>query len=480
MAIDPSIISSPSAVATGTIALTPYVAPLRTEARAVLVRALAALLEVDSSGIATLERPAFDGPTIASLRAPSGEILRVYLHPEPRGWIAGPVGVTFERPESGEPRDPEHRKLLLRLAARFGETQDGAALVACGVALAAADRRWAQLLSIDDRFYRHVEHAHSGVTGLLRAGFRCNQDCHFCWQGRDWPSAPDDLVFQWLDELAGHGVTRLTVCGGEPTIWKPLPELIERATRVHGMRTHLNTNAIRMRQPGYARMLREKGLRTMLVSLHSHDAATSDRMTRAPGTHTRTVEGIRAALDAGLLVILNCAVERDNVTTLADHARFVVREFVDGRTERVAMVNYSQPGRYHDAHGYLARIVPIDEVRPHVTAAARILHAAGVLLEITGSCGFPACVVSDVPELAPWRAPESFDTQHKSARSHPVAACRECAAREQCIGVRHEYVALHGGRGLLPYAALPRSDWYERLAASPMRDAWAWDDPSVD
>ncbi len=452
--------------------LTPYVGGLLGSAREALVPALVRFLGIDAGVSVGLERTGLRGPTAISMRAPSGEVLRALLHDDPpRGWVAGPLGLTFERPVTGEPRDPALRELLRRLGRAFAD--GGADLVERALPLAKLHARWAQITLLEDRFYRHVEHAHSGTTGLLRAGFRCNQDCHFCWQGRDWPAPPDDLVFRWLDELAAEGVTRLTICGGEPTIWRPLSELIERATRVHHMRVHMNTNAVRMKQPGFAAMLRAKGLESLLVSLHTHDAGLSDRMTRAPGTHARTVEGVRAALDAGLLVIVNCAVEQGNVATLADHARFVVRELVEGREHRVWMVNYSQPGRYHDEAEYLARIVPIDEARPHVTAAARILHEAGVLLEITGSCGFPACIVSEVPELAPWRAPESFDAHHKSARSHALAACRSCAVREPCIGVRHEYVALHGERGLEPYARLPTSDWYERLRCTPLGETWA-------
>jgi pyruvate-formate lyase-activating enzyme len=463
-------------------ALTPFIPAQRATALAAFDVALRSWLGLDGSWAVRILRPSTVGPTSVTLKAPSGEAITMLVHgvsvgvrasaPLP-GWVAGPISLTFERPPSGDPRDPNLRALLRRLATMFDA--GGAEVIERGLPVHQAHAVWARLAAIEDRFYRHIEHAHTGATGLLRAGFRCNQDCHFCWQGRDWPSAPDELVFRWLDELAAHGVRRLTICGGEPTIWRPLPELIERAHRKYGMRVHMNTNAIRMRQDGFAARIAEAGLDTMLVSLHSHDPEISDRMTRAPGTHARTVLGIQAALDAGIAVVVNCAVERDNVETLADHARFVVRELVDGRARRVDMVNYSQPGRYHDEVEYLERIVPIDVAREHLALAGRVLDAAGVLLEITGSCGFPACATSEITNLVPWRALTTFDAHHRSARTHAASACAGCAAQGECIGPRPEYLRKFGERGLVPYRSLPTSDWYERLHASPLGGRWSPD-----
>ncbi|NCG20510.1 MAG: hypothetical protein GWP91_15995, partial [Rhodobacterales bacterium] len=37
--------------------------------------------------------------------------------------------------------------------------------------------------------YHHAESNQRGVHGIMRLGFHCNQDCDFCWQGRQWPEA---------------------------------------------------------------------------------------------------------------------------------------------------------------------------------------------------------------------------------------------------------------------------------------------------
>lgn len=462
-------------IAHGTEGLTPFVPGLRDAAREALTESLTAWLALGSDWSIALTPKTDALPTRVTLRTARGASIVMCLHTDPaRGWIAGPLGITFEKPSGAI--DPAIRAFLGTLGKRF-EEGDATQLVEAGAALAKLHARYVLVHELSDRDYRHFEQAHNGRTGHLRVGFRCNQDCHFCWEGRTWPDPPDDVVMHWLDELAALGAKRLTLCGGEPTIFRMLPDLVERAAKTHGMQVHMNTNAIRLKQAEFTKGLVSRGLHSVLVSLHSVDPEVSDRMTRAPGTHARTVAGLHAALDAGLLVIVNCCVERTNVEGLEAHARWIVRELVDAHPDNpVRMVNYSQPGPYYDDVMHMERMVSVDEARPHVSSAGRILGAAGVLLEIAGSCGFPSCVASEITELVPWRASETFDAHNRTARSHGASACASCAARDSCIGPRREYLARYGERGLVPFQTLPKSDWYERLQTTPLGASWTLDE----
>jgi len=386
------------------------------------------------------------------------------------GWSLGRTQIKVGRQWKGQAikNTPATKQLLRTLAAACDQSLDDHANRE--LAKAVRDTRFA--LEMDDRHYRHIEYAHNGATGRVRVGFGCNQDCHFCWQGRAWPSPPDDLIFQWLDELAASGVKRLTIEGGEPLIWPKLPEFIERAHHTHGLAVHMNTNAIQFRKPGLAERYKAAGLASCFVSIHAADAELSDHMTRAPGTHRRTVEGIHAALDAGIVVILNCLVEKQNLHDVPNHARFVRDEFVLKHPDNpILMVNYSQPAVYYEEALFDDAIVAYDAARPILLDAARTLHEAGVMLEITGTCGFPPCVLNEIPEVLPWRPLDTMDPHCAAAREHPET-CGPCAVRNHCIGPRREYLSLYGDRGLIPFDTLPTSDWYERLAQSPAGEMW--------
>lgn len=340
-------------------------------------------------------------------------------------------------------------RLQRGIAARLGAGGEATA------AIAAALQAVGPFAGQNDELFRKVSDSAFGRYGLLRLTFVCNQDCGFCWQGRDWPAPPADLYFQWLDQFASLGLSTLLVTGGEPTLWPRLAELIARARSVHGMQVLLETNAIRLRQPHVLQALQEAGLKTLFVSYHSPDAATSDAMTRAPRTHRNTERGVQAWLEAGLEVHLNCVVQPENVGQLADHATAIVARFVQPYPQgKVGMVSYTQPAPYFDLDHFAQALVPLDEVAAGLTAASRTLAAAGVGVQIDGSCGFPTCLIADVPELMRWQP--DLDMADSDAQSRGFAdVCQGCAAREGCLGVRREYLARFGDRGLRPFATLP-------------------------
>lgn len=446
----------------------PFVGPLQQAAHHELEKALRGLLAAPGADVKPERSASIETQAVTRLVVSEGEArLGILLRLQPGGaWQLGPLSLTIE-PEVDGRAAVDHatsRTWLMRLATLFGKSS-AAELEQQGAELARLHQRWATLNVIQDRDYRHVERSHRGVAAIMRPSFRCNQDCHFCWEGRDWPEPAESLVMTWLEELAGTGARSITFCGGEPTLHKRLPELIQRAHQVHGMSVRLHTNAIRFRDAAFTRALVDAGLSSLLVSFHSADPQVSDGMTRARGTWQRTVEGLHSVLSAGLSVAVNCEVERANLPGLEQHARFVRREFVEAHPDNpVRSVEYSQPGRYYDADLFRERMVPFDEARPHVVAAARVLHEAGVLLELTGTCGFPSCIAHDIPELVPWRPNATHDATHASGRLRPPSACESCAAREHCVGVRREYLERFGERGLLPFQRLHTSDWYERAA----------------
>ena len=399
-----------------------------------------------------------------------GVVLPLILRPLEAGageavWSDGEVELTVRVATSERRRAlATHGALLTRirqLAAR-GELRLHAAYGAAREALRFRD--------ISDRVLRNIERTTGGLSGVLRTGFRCNQDCGFCWQGRDWPGPPDELYLRWVDEFAAAGIDTLTISGGEPTLYRGLPELIHRAHHDHGVEVSLQTNAIRFQRESYAARLRDAGLGTALVSLHAATPALSDALTRAPGTHVRTLRGIENALAAGIKIALNCVVEADNVDELDELAELVLSRFVGPYPDnRIVVMNFSQPSDYHDGERYRAQIAPLDRVRRPLTRAVRRLREAGVTVAAGGTCGFPLCVFDEAPELMDPPAPNERDEVHLKDRDAGQGPCASCAARPWCAGTRSGYRERFGFEGLRPLEEVPA-----RLRLSP-EERYAYD-----
>lgn len=319
---------------------------------------------------------------------------------------------------------------------------------------------------VRDSMYREV----SENEAILRLGFRCNQKCEFCWQNRGWPDPPNELYPVWLDEIADAGVDTVTLSGGEPTIHRQFLPLVERA-RERGLDVAIQTNAVQLAKPGFAERLAELGIGRLFISFHSHRAEVSDAMTSAPRTHERTRQGIARALEAGLAVSLNCVVERRNFGHLAEHARAIIDWYVTPFADNpVRHVEYSHPCAYYREELWADASVPLDEVRPHLIAAIRVLHDAGVPVHGIGTCGFPPCMLQGTD--LPIRVMDRDSQTEGDVRGRVYASvCEPCVFRSNCLGLRREYLDVHGERGVSPFTEMPEHVVSERDAAQAASDS---------
>lgn len=148
---------------------------------------------------------------------------------------------------------------------------------------------------------------------------RCNLRCTYCMPaevfGPDHAFLPraELLSFEEIERLArtfvSLGVQKLRITGGEPTLRRDLPELISRLRQIGGVQDiALTTNGLLL--PRLAAELKAAGLDRVTVSIDSLDPEVFGRM-NGLGTHPQKVlDGIEAALTAGLGVKINTVVQR--------------------------------------------------------------------------------------------------------------------------------------------------------------------------
>ena len=290
---------------------------------------------------------------------------------------------------------------------------------------------------------------------LLRLLFRCNQNCSFCWQDRTWPALPASIAQRWIAQAAAAGKENLTLSGGEPTLHPDLVALVATGVQ-NGMRVTVQSNAIQLAKPHILEPLVAAGLSRAYVSYHSSDAAISDALTAAPGTHRKTEQGIAACLKAGLRVTLNCVVEARTVAGLPQQAQTVVARFapLQQYAGQIA-VSYTHPTLAWDLDAREQNAVSLVDVREPLVAALRILHAGRVsATAVEGGCSFPACTLRDAPQFLSRRAHLQLPENDASARTSAVA-CQTCKLADRCPGPRRSYLERFGEAGLVPFDQVP-------------------------
>ncbi|MEO6056448.1 MAG: methyltransferase domain-containing protein [Gemmatimonadales bacterium] len=155
----------------------------------------------------------------------------------------------------------------------------------------------------------------------LQINNACNLSCTHCLVSSGPGENPGlDLasLTRLVDRAVELGLERLYITGGEPFVRRDLFELLQHATRTHGLETIVLTNATAFRRAALTGLdaLDHERVRFQ-VSIDGARAETNDHI-RGPGTFGRALEGARLLVDRGFAVSLTTVVTRENLDELVE------------------------------------------------------------------------------------------------------------------------------------------------------------------
>ncbi|HUF50312.1 MAG TPA: GTP 3',8-cyclase MoaA [Longimicrobiales bacterium] len=243
---------------------------------------------------------------------------------------------------------------------------------------AEARRRELELARADDGmtdgFGRRIEYLRISVTD------KCNLRCVYCMpeHGLPWLGRADILSYEEIAHIvrvmAGMGLRRIRLTGGEPLVRRDLPRLVDMLRIIPGIDDiALSTNAVLL--PELARPLRDAGVGRVNISLDSLRPDRIDAIARRPGSHLAVMAGITAAEQAGFAPIkINAVIMRGrNDDEIEDFARITIE-----RPWHVRFIEVMPVGENLDvsAHEYVPALEMLARVR-----------AIGSLMPVTGPAG---------------------------------------------------------------------------------------------
>ena len=132
------------------------------------------------------------------------------------------------------------------------------------------------------------------VQGVWEITLACNMRCRHCGSHAGVPR-PDELTtaeaLRVLGELAAAGCRRLVLSGGEPTVRRDWPRLVEEGTRL-GIQMKMISNGWSF-DAETARVARAAGLRAVGFSLDGLEK-THEYVRRIPGSFRRVLDAVEA------------------------------------------------------------------------------------------------------------------------------------------------------------------------------------------
>ena len=283
---------------------------------------------------------------------------------------------------------------------------------------------------------------------LFRLGEQCNNKCPMCSNsGRPeaWFQKADDLLRR-ADFLARRGVRRVVLTGGEPTIHPGFWDVVARVN-AHGMRWDINTNGRSFADPAFAERAATGGLLRAIVSLHSQEVAASMMISGVTARgHDEIVAGIAELARAGIPLLLNCVLTRQNLHHLDEYVTFCRGLAPD------AVLKFCFPTTTGKGGGWDGIHLTYAEVKPVVAAIQRRCQTLGMGVTFEA---LPACVVGDASARNLSRS--GFGETHylddvTGDRLYSIAhieaelscyppVCAGCRARGQCPGIGIDYAA---------------------------------------
>ena len=144
--------------------------------------------------------------------------------------------------------------------------------------------------TITERIEQRDERLHISVGAV------CNNNCVFCMEeDRDARYTNNSAMtaerVRWMLE-EHRGAEEVCFTSGEPTTRDDLPELVGWARELGYRRVSVMTNGRRLSHLPYAAALAKAGMNRFYVSIHGHNKALHEGLTRTPGSFEQTAAGL--------------------------------------------------------------------------------------------------------------------------------------------------------------------------------------------
>lgn len=324
---------------------------------------------------------------------------------------------------------------------------------------------------IKERLQQKAAYAGIPISGTFELTPRCNFQCHMCYvrmtEAEMKPFGRELTAKEWIslgEQATEAGMVFLLLTGGEPTLRPDFLQIYDALSRM-GLSVSINTNGSLFNSQTRA-LFAARPPAQLNVTLYGPDAETYAAMCGNPNAFSKTMDTLRWARDAGILLNVNLTVTPWNVgligalENLAEreklHLRLTFYNFPPARREEkteFARLPAEEVGRLIAQRQLrlegAEKICRVAESIDHATATRLGEHACeaqegGTMRCFAGRSQFwvtwngsmTPCGMLNTPVTAPQKVgflPAWEELRRQTAQIRLCTDCLSCKERDTCF-----------------------------------------------
>lgn len=300
------------------------------------------------------------------------------------------------------------------------------------------------------------------LTYDLKVGYTCNNKCKHCVIDDSKDQLIDqkkniDLTtnecFEQIDEVAKRGIRNIVLTGGEVTIRKDFPDLIEKCKK-YGLSITVQTNGRKLSSEKIINSIRDVKDIRFVIALHGDTESVHDEVTQIRGSFRQTCESIRTICGMGKLVILKIVISKINMESLPKIVELA-------KDLGVQYICFAFPHGHGAARKNFDTVIPrYSQLKPFLDSV--ILKAKELCINIEFEA-IPFCIIPhalhyvgelkyyDGDTLCTQVREETFQwNEVRISIKSKGKKCQECDMNMFCEGVWCEYAEAFGVDELIP------------------------------
>lgn len=285
---------------------------------------------------------------------------------------------------------------------------------------------------------------------------KCNQFCVFCETQKflsenNWKSTTDGDIKKQIEEASKKSSSINFTGGGEPTMVKKLPELIRFAKFLGLKSVCMETNGLLLSYFDYLKKLKDNGLDSCIISLHSNKEEISDLITQKPGSFKLTIKGMNNLIKLNIPIrSVYFTITRLNYKDIKGFIMYIYNRF---KVENF-WISFIRPlDSSVKSKGFTPRI---SEVINPLFDAIDYCKDNDIKIVFSPNLGIPLCFLENYEEYSGElkiyinHGNSEIKKIRDSYNKFKPDKCNSCSFSDCCSGIPKNYVNIYGTGELLP------------------------------